>query len=46
MSRILDYFGRACEGLLQYLSQNNLVVVLIAVLMFFLLSEKKEINKG
>lgn len=45
MSRVLDYLGRAYEGLLQYLSQNGFGVILIAVLLFFWLSEKKEADK-
>ncbi len=45
MSRVFSYLGQACEGLLQYLSQNNLVVILAAVLMFFWLSKTKETNK-
>lgn len=45
MSRILEYVAQAYEGLLQYLSHNNLVVILSAVLLFFWLAEKKETNE-
>ncbi len=45
MSRVWDYLGRAYNGLFQYLSQNGFVVILIAVLLFFWLSENKETNQ-
>lgn len=45
MSRILEYLESACNGLMQYLNQNDFVVLLAVVLLFLWLSEKKVTDK-
>lgn len=45
MSRILGYIGQAYNGLVQYVSSNGFFVILVSVLLFFWLSEKKDTDK-